>query len=58
MDKLGEVSPEIFDQANPLADRLDRNAELSLTIKVAFKTFSSSQASLMGVPNFGAFQDL
>lgn len=33
MDQPGGVSPGIFDQAKPLADRLGRNAELSLTMQ-------------------------
>lgn len=45
-------------QKTPLTDRLDRNAQLSLTIKVAFKTFSSSQVPLTGVPNPGTIQGL
>lgn len=59
MDRLRVVSPGIFDQAKtPLTDRLDRSAELSLTIKVAFKTFSSLQVSLTGVPNLGTVRGL
>lgn len=59
MDELREVSPGIFDQAKtPITDRFHRNTELSLTRKVAFKTFSSSQVSLTGVPNLGTAQGL